>query len=43
MPDEYEMFLIMREMGWDYDTYLKQPDNLIILIQEFIKINNDSN
>jgi hypothetical protein len=38
MPDEYRMFLTMKVMGWDYYTYLRQPHDLIILIEEFIKL-----
>lgn len=35
------MFLIMREMGWSYQEYLQQPNDLLILISEFIKLENN--
>ena len=35
-PESYVMYLVMKEMGWDYDTYLKQPDDLIQLIEAIV-------
>jgi len=30
----------MKNMGWDWETYLQQPNEWVILIQEFMRIEN---
>lgn len=32
-PDKFVMYMVMQEMGWDYETYLRQPDDLVQLIE----------
>ena len=28
--------MVLKEMGWDYETYLKQPDILVSLIEAVV-------
>ncbi len=35
-PDHYADFTIMREMGWDYWTFQKQPDFWVDICGAFI-------
>lgn len=35
-PDEYADYLVMKTMGWDWHTYLRQPDWLIEMTIGFL-------
>jgi hypothetical protein len=36
LPDEYGDYVIMKEMGWDYWTYISQPETVIYMVSSFI-------
>jgi len=36
LPDEYQEFCIMREMGWDLKTLNDHPDGFIYMISAFL-------
>lgn len=36
LPEEYSEFMLIREMGWDYYTFLEQPDWFIDMCIAFI-------
>ena len=40
LPSEYGDYMIMKKMGWDWWTYLKQPDHIIYMISKFISAEN---
>lgn len=35
-PEKYLLYLVLKEMGWDYGTYLRQPDDLISIIEAVV-------
>lgn len=40
VPPEYNDFLIMREMGWDYWTFQSQPNFFIEQVRAFLFAEN---
>ena len=36
LPTEYGDYLVMKTMGWDWWTYMNQPDHVVYMITSFI-------